>query len=72
MTLQKNEQFVSAFYGELCCPSETLTLNDLDKTIKECKAMLDDAIWRTDKKEIAFWRKMLQKAKVQRRSILST
>ena len=73
MTLQERENFINDFYGEdWCCPSTELTLKDIDENIEECKAMLDYSIEKTDNHEIAFWRKMLQQAKVQKRSILTT
>lgn len=73
MTLQEEEKFINAFYGECtCCDNNDFTLSDIEESITECKAMLDYSIEKTDKAEIAFWRKMLQQAKVQKRSILIT
>lgn len=72
MTLQERECFMSDFYGEPCCPdNQNLSLDEIDENIEECSAMLNHFIQTSNKKEIAFWRKMLQQAKVQRRSILN-
>ena len=73
MTLQERENFINDFYGEKqCCASTDSSLEDIDKSIEECEAMLNCSIDTTNKEEIAFWRKMLQQAKVQKRSILTT
>ena len=73
MILQKRQQFISDFYGEdCCCKEEKLSLDDINRNIMECNAMLQHFIDLSDKKEIAFWRKMLQMAKVQRREYLNT
>ena len=72
MTMQDSQVEYFAFMGDSCCAECEPTLSDIDQSIAECMAMLDNAIYRTDKNEISFWRRMLQTAKVQRRELLAT
>ena len=72
MTMQDSQVEYFAFMGDSCCAECEPTLSDIDQSIAECMAMLDTAIYRTDKSEISFWRRMLQTAKVQRRELLAT
>lgn len=71
--LQDREAFCSAFFGEECCNTndEVSSLEEIDEAISDCKAMLDYSIDLNDKNEIAFWRKLLQKNKMQRRLLVS-
>lgn len=70
--LQQSEEFYKAMFGEECCPEdENVTLQELDDAINDCKAMLDYSIDLNDKSEISFWRKLLQKNKMQRRLLVS-
>lgn len=68
---EANTEYVS-FMGETCVAEPTLRLGEIENNIEECKSMLDRAIYRADKEEINFWRRMLQTAKVQRRELLAT
>lgn len=61
-----------SFMGDSCCAEFTPELDDVERSIEECEAMLDRAIYRADKDEVSFWRRMLQTAKVQRRELLAT
>ena len=72
MTMQDSQVEYFAFMGDSCCAECEPTLSDIDQSIAECMAMLDNAIYWTDKSEISFWRRMLQTAKVQRRELLAT
>lgn len=70
--LQQGEEFYKAMFGEeCCCEEEDATLQELDVAIADCQAMLDYSIDLNDKNEIAFWRKLLQKNKMQRRLLVS-
>ena len=52
-------------------------INEINKQIQECYAMIDHFIQLKDRgisyasEEIAYWRKMLQNAKIYKRGILS-
>jgi len=70
-TIQKAQENYFSFMGGTCCVDTQPELCDLERNIEECEAMLNNAICRTDKTEINFWRRMLQAAKVQRREILA-
>lgn len=70
--MQEAQASYFSFMGDSCCAEFTSTLDEVERSIKECEAMLDCAIYRTDKDEISFWRRMLQTAKVQRRELLAT
>lgn len=73
MTMQDAQAEYSAFMSDDSCITELESgLSDIARNIEECGAMLDCAIHRADKDEISFWRRMLQKAKVQRRELLAT
>lgn len=72
MTMQETRTEYAAFMGETCVAEPTPRLSELENNIEECKAMLNCAIYRADKEEISFWRRMLQTAKVQRRELLAT
>lgn len=72
MTMQEAYAEYASFMGETCVTESTPKLGELEHNIEECKAMLDHAIYRADKDEIGFWRRMLQTAKVQRRELLAT
>lgn len=71
--LQSNEQFLNTFYDpEFSCGVSgevKLTEAECQQSINECYAMLQYSLDRQDKGEIAFWRKMLQRAKVEKRSM---
>lgn len=70
--LQQSEEFYNAMFGEECChEDENITLQELDLAINDCQAMLDYSIDLNDKSEISFWRKLLQKNKMQRRLLIS-
>lgn len=72
MTMQEEESFYNALMGEEPCVDESkLTLEDIEESIGECTAMLQYSIDTTNKAEISFWRRMLQKAKKQRLEILT-
>ena len=71
-TLQKQRNFYAAIFGESCPETGNSNLKEIDNAIEDCRAMLYDAIDRSDQNEISYWRKMLQENKVQRREILST
>lgn len=72
-TLESQRKFYAAIFGEECCPIQTnFNINDIEDAIAECEAMLCEAIHRSDKDEISYWRKLLQENKVQRRELLST
>ncbi len=72
MTMQEAHAEYVSFMGETCVAESIPRLSELENNIEECKSMLDCAIYRADKEEISFWRRMLQTAKVQRREILAT
>ena len=69
-TMQQEEAMYAAMFGEEC-PSNDVTLSEINESIDECQAMLDYSLNLANKEEIAFWRKMLQRAKVERREILA-
>lgn len=73
-TLHERMQSYAAIFGEdSCCPAQNISsIEEIDQAIGECKAMLYEAIERSDRQEISFWRKMLQENKVQKREMLST
>lgn len=73
-TLHERMRIYTAIFGEdNCCPEQNISsIKEIDQAIGECKAMLYEAIERSDKQEISFWRKMLQENKVQKREMLST
>lgn len=72
--LQDREQLYVSLYGEEPCPESTVELSDseMKESIAECECMLQHFIDISDQEEISFWRKMLQKNKVQRRELLNT
>jgi hypothetical protein len=72
MTMQEAQADYFSFMGNTCTAECKPKLGEIENSIEECKAMLDCAIYRADKDEISFWRRMLQTAKVQRREILTT
>lgn len=72
MTMQDSETMYFAFVGESCGARSVPVISEIERSIEECKAMLDNAIYLTNKNEISFWRRMLQTAKVQRRELLAT
>ena len=72
MTMQDAQSEYFAFMGDSCGVVSIPTLSDIEKSIGECKSMLDYAIYRNDRNEISFWRRMIQTAKVQRRELLAT
>ena len=47
-------------------------LSEITKQINECYAMIDHFIQLENKEEIAYWRKMLQNAKLYKRRLLNT
>lgn len=53
----------------LCCDENEATIEELDEAILNCTAMLQYSIDLNDKNEIAYWRKLLQENKVQRRML---
>lgn len=73
--LQSDENFIGMFYDrEFSCQiteEVLLTEEECQQSVNECYAMLQYSLDRQDKDEIAFWRKMLQRAKVEKRSIAS-
>ena len=72
-TLQKQREMYSMMFGDSGCPvNENCTLEEIEQSIEECKSMLTEAISRSDKDEISYWRKLLQENKVHRREILNT
>ena len=71
-TLQEQRKLYVSMFGESCPETLKCSLKEIEDAIDDCKAMLDEAIDRSDKNEISYWRKMLQENKVQRREILST
>lgn len=72
MTMQEAQSEYFAFMGDSCGIVSTPTLSDIEQSIEECRSMLDHAIYRADKNDINFWRRMIQTAKVQRRELLAT
>lgn len=73
MTMQDAQAGYFSFMGDYSCEAGLVPkLSDIEHNIEECKAMLDYAIYRADKNEIIFWRRMLQTGKVQRRELLAT
>ena len=75
VTLQDQMEFISAIYGDDfcgCCGEERdATLEEIENAIADCEMMLQESIRRSDKAEIAYWRKALQENKVSRREMLS-
>ena len=73
-TLHERMQHYTEIFGEdSCCPKENIcSIEEINQAIGECTAMLYEAIDRSDRQEISFWRKMLQENKVQKREMLST
>ena len=73
--LQDQREFVSAFYGDDfcgCCGEESeATLEEIESAIADCEMMLQESIARSDKEDIAYWRKALQENKASRRELLS-
>lgn len=73
-TLQTQREFISAFYGNDfcgCCEEKNeATLEEIESAIADCEMMLKESIKRSDKAEIAYWRKALQENKVSRRELL--
>lgn len=47
-------------------------LKEINKQISECYAMIDHFIQLENKEEIAYWRRMLQNAKMYKRRLLNT
>lgn len=72
MTLQDAEHLYGEIFGETCPVEDSTSLSDIERSIEDCAAMLDYSLETADKNEIKFWRRMLQKAKVQRRELLAT
>ncbi len=74
-TLQDQREFVSAFYGDDFCgcyeEESEATMEEIESAIEDCEMMLQESIERSDKAEIAYWRKALQENKVSRREMLS-
>ncbi len=71
-SLQDAEKAYFDMMGEApCFTPASISIEELDTNIQECHAMLSHAITTSDKSEIAFWRKMLQQAKMQRRELLA-
>ena len=71
-TLQSQRDFYAALFPEQsqCCSRENdLMIEELDEAINDCYAMLQCSIDQNDKKEISYWRKLLQENKVQRRML---
>lgn len=69
-TLQSQRDFYFAFMGEPpCYDDSSATIEELDEAINDCYAMLQYSIDLKDKNEISYWRKLLQKNKVQRRML---
>lgn len=54
MTMQDSQVEYFAFMGDSCGAECKPTLSDIERSIAECMAMLDNAIYRTDKNEISF------------------
>lgn len=72
MTFQSQREFYAALFGdEACTADQNVTLQEIEQSIADCIAMIYDSIDQGDKEEIAFWRKMLQENKVQRRKMLT-
>ena len=73
--LQSNETFLGAFFGEeFSCPVpsvDVFTDKERQQSINDCYAMLQYSLDQQDKDEVAFWRRMLQRAKVEKRSVAS-
>lgn len=70
VTLQQQRDFYSELMGEQPCPeSEKNSKEELDEAILDCQSMLLYSIDRNDKEEIAYWRKLMQENKVQRRML---
>lgn len=58
--------------GEECCVAETeATPAEIEESIFEIREMLDYAIERKDKNDIASWRRMLEAAKIDLRKALT-
>ncbi len=72
--IQSGEEFVRGFYGEdrSCEMSENLSETEWQQSINDCYSMLQYSLDRQDKDEVAFWRRMLQRAKVEKRSMASS
>ncbi len=70
-TLKKERDMYRSMFGDDSILEENnhLTEKELDEAIEDCKAMLQYSIDRKDKVEIAYWRKLLQENKVQRRQL---
>ena len=47
-------------------------LEEITKQINECYAMIDHFIQLKNNEEIAYWRRMLQNAKLYKRRLLNT
>jgi hypothetical protein len=47
-------------------------IEEITKQINECYAMIDHFIQLNNSEEIAYWRKMLQNAKLYKRRLLNT
>ena len=47
------------------------TIRQINQQIMECMAMIDHFIQLNNKEEIAYWRKMLQSAKLYKRRVLN-
>lgn len=71
MTMQEAQLEYFKFMGDSCGSEPELNLNDIERNIEECKSMLYNAIYQTNKDEIKFWRRMLQTAKAQKREFLA-
>ena len=46
-----------------------IQIRDIDSQIMECHAMIDHFILLNNREEIAYWRKMLQNAKIYKRRL---
>lgn len=72
MTMQDEENLYFSLMGEEPPIEEELTLSEINESIGECRAMLQDALDRKDRDSVKLWRRMLQRAKKQRLEILTT
>lgn len=74
VTLQEQRDMYSKMFGDDKCCSDTTEIKDCssyDDAISDCVAMLQYSIDQGNKKEVSYWRKLLQENKVQRRLLVS-
>lgn len=65
---EEREAYRSMFGSDSILEENTnLTRQELDEAIDDCNAMLQYSIDRNNKEETAYWRRLLQENKVQRR-----